>query len=173
MHLSSAVFRALCILSFGFAPSFPSESAAGAGAPGSGPESIKLAFEFKGENPFQMALTPDSVGVLRTDPGAGGLEPDDESDGIENALAKRALSGAERDTAAALLRLAGTFKGNPVFACPRDDGYGFSVWSDSLSLHCRNCFSCTDGVDMPAAKRLAHLGRLTLWLYRLRDGLAP
>lgn len=134
---------------------------------------VKVAFDFKDGDDCQMALTEDSVGVLPWDPAAGALEPDDESDGLEHALKKRALSSAERDSAAQFLGMTRTFKGDKRFECPREDGYGFSLWSDSLTLHCRNCFSCTEGISMSEARTLARLGRLSLWLYRMRDGLNP
>jgi len=130
-----------------------------------------MLFEFKEGGDCQMALTGDSVGVLPWDPSAGALEPDDEADGLENAVGKRALSAAERDSAAQLFGLTRALKGNRRLECERNDGYAFSLWSDSLTLHCRNCFSCTDGVGMSEARKLARLGRLSLWLYRLRDGL--
>jgi hypothetical protein len=132
---------------------------------------VKVAFTFKEGGDCQMALTGDSVGLLPWDPAAGALEPDDEGDGLEHALGKRALSQVERDSAAVLLKLTRTFKGEKRFECPHEDGYGFSLWSDSLTLHCRNCFSCTEGISMSEARALARLGRLSLWLYRLREGL--
>ena len=119
-----------------------------------------------------MALTADSVGVFPMDSAAGALEPHDESDGLEHAAGKRGLSRSERDTAALLIGITRTFKGNKRYACDRDEGYGFSLWSDSLTLHCLNCFSCTDGIEMREARVLARLGKLSLWLYRMRDGLA-
>jgi hypothetical protein len=140
-------------------------------APEEGP--MKVAFAFKDGEKCQMALTVDSVAVLPWDSSAGALEPDDESDGLEHALRKRALSSPEKDSAAQLLGITRTFKGVKRFECPREDGYGFSLWSDSLTLHCRNCFSCTEGVSMSEARTLARLGRLSLWLYRMRDGLNP
>jgi hypothetical protein len=143
-----------------------------AGEPESGP--VKIAFNFgDARGDCQMALTRDSVGVLPTDPGAGGLEPDDEGDGLERAVRKRALTPGERDTADMLLGLTRAFKGEKRFACSRDEGYGFSLWSDSLTLHCRNCFSCTEGISVPEAKMLARFGRLSLWLYRIKGKLQP
>ena len=139
--------------------------------PENGP--VKVAFAFKDGEKCQMALTGDSVAVLPWDSSAGALEPDDEGDGLEHAVRKRALSSPERDSAALLLGITRTFKGNKRFECAREDGYGFSLWSDSLTLHCRNCFSCTDGISMSEARTLARLGRLSLWLYRIRDGLNP
>lgn len=150
-------------------PSPPSPS------PSDAPEhgAVKVAFSFKEEGEFQMAITPDSVGILPVDSFGGALEPDDEHDGLEHALGKRALSASERDTAAILLGITRSFRGDKRFVCDRDEGYGFSLWSDSLTLHCRNCFSCSDGIGMREARTLARLGKLSLWLYRMRDGLAP
>jgi hypothetical protein len=147
-----------------------------AALPGALPEeaergALKVAFTFQDGDDCQLALTPDSIGVLAWDPAAGALEPDDEGDGLENALGKRALSGAERDSAAQLFGLTRSFKGLKRYACERDDGYGFSLWSDSLTLHCRNCFSCTDGLSVQEARTLARFGRISLWLYRMRSGL--
>ena len=162
-----------CLLFFGFAYAFClSLSIADVPMPSELPDrTVKVAFAFKNDGECQMALTGDSVGVLAWDPAAGALEPDDESDGLENAVGKRALSASERDSAAQLLDLMQTFKGVRRFECPRDDGYAFSLWSDSLTLHCRNCFSCTEGVSISEARKLARLGRLSLWLYRMRTGL--
>jgi hypothetical protein len=144
-------------------PSLPDEPENGA---------LKVAFTFHDGGDCQLALTPDSIGLLAWDSSAGGLEPDDEGDGLEHAMGKRALSQAERDTAAVLLGLTRSFKGQKRYACERPDGYGFSLWSDSLTLHCRNCFSCTEGVGIQEARTLARFGRISLWLYRLRSGLA-
>lgn len=132
---------------------------------------LKVAFTFQDGDDCQLALTPDSIGVLAWDPAAGALEPDDEGDGLENALGKRALSGAERDSAAQLFGLTRSFKGLKRYACERDDGYGFSLWSDSLTLHCRNCFSCTEGLGVQEARTLARFGKISLWLYRMRTSL--
>jgi hypothetical protein len=138
-------------------------------APESG--ALKVAFTFHDGGDCQLALTPDSIGLLAWDSSAGALEPDDEGDGLEHALGKRALSGAERDSAAQLLGLTRSFKGLKRYACEREDGYGFSLWSDSLTLHCRNCFSCSEGIGMQEARTLARFGRISLWLYRMRTSL--
>ena len=53
------------------------------------------------------------------------------------------------------------------------EGYAFSLWSDSLLLNCDNCFSCTEGVSLPDAKVLARFGRISLWLYGLREAWKP
>ena len=153
------------------APLLASASSAVPEEPETGP--VKIQFTFKEGGNRQMALTSDSVGVLPWDPSAGALEPDDEADGLEHTLGKRALSPAERDSAARLLGLTRTLKGNRRIECDGNDGYAFSLWSDSLTLHCRNCFSCTEGVGMSEAKNLARLGRLSLWLYRLGQDLEP
>lgn len=139
------------------------------GEPESG--ALKVAFTFHDGGDCQMALTPDSIGLLPYEAMVGAMEPDDEGDGLEHAMGKRALSGAERDSAAQLLGLTRSFKGLKHYACERDEGYGFSLWSDSLTLHCRNCFSCTEGVTVQEARTLARFGRISLWLYRMRAGL--
>jgi hypothetical protein len=134
---------------------------------------LKISFTFKDEkSDCQMALTRDSVGILALDPTAGALEPDDEN-GFEGSVLKRALSAGERDTAGMLMGMTTTFKGRKRYACSSPDGYAFSIWSDSLTLHCENCFSCTEGISMPEAKMLARFGKLTLWLYRIKGGMQP
>jgi hypothetical protein len=159
----------LPVLAFAFCLSL---SLADIPTPSESPDrTVKVAFAFKNDGECQMALTGDSVGVLAWDPGAGALEPDDEDDGLEHSVGKRALTVSERDSAAQFLDLTQTFKGEKSFECPRDDGYAFSLWSDSLTLHCKNCFSCTEGVSISEARKLARLGRLSLWLYRMRVGL--
>lgn len=133
---------------------------------------MKIAVHFGGNPPVacQMAMTRDSVGLLEMDPDAGGLEPDDEN-GFEASVAKRALSGEDKDTAEQFLAMIGTFKGRERYACPGRDGYAFSIWADSLALHCDNCFSCTEGIGVQEARALARFGKLTLWLYRFKAGL--
>lgn len=164
--------RILPAFLFACALSVPAVSAPPEGEPESG--AVKIAFNFSDERGnCQMALTRDSVGVLSMDPTAGALEPDDEGDGLERAVRKRALTAGERDTADMLVGLTRSFKGVKRFACQRDEGYGFSLWSDSLTLHCRNCFSCTEGISVPEAKMLARFGRLSLWLYRIKGRLQP
>lgn len=117
-----------------------------------------------------MALTRDSVGILESDPTAGALEPDDEN-GFDGAVRKRALSAGERDTADLLMALTRAWKGRKRYACASKDGYAFTIWSDSLTLHCENCFSCTEGISMPEAKMLARFGKLSLWLYRIKGAM--
>lgn len=133
---------------------------------------LKIALNFGGNPRFdcQMALTRDSVGLLEMDPNAGGLEPDDEN-GFEAAVAKRALTGHDRDTADQFLSMMGTFKGRERYACAGGDGYAFSIWADSLALHCENCFSCTEGIGVKEALALVHFGKFTLWLYRFKASL--
>ncbi len=136
-------------------------------------DEVKVAFSFRKMpgGDCQMALTRDSVGLLETDSTLGALEPDDEND-FSAAVKKRSLSPQERDSAQLLLSIADQWKGLKRFNCEKDDGYGFSLWSDSLALHCNSCFSCTEGVSMQEAKVLARFGKLTLWLFRMRDSLA-
>ena len=119
-----------------------------------------------------MALTRDSVGILKTDPTAGALEPDDEN-GFDGSILKRALSAGEKDTAEILLGMTNRWKGRKRYVCTSKDGYAFSIWSDSLTLQCENCFSCTEGISMPEAKMLARFGKLTLWLYRIKGEMQP
>lgn len=141
------------------------------GEPEDGP--LKFAFNFKNTGgDVQMALTHDSVGILALDPTAGALEPDDEN-GFEGTVRKRALSASERDTADLIMAMTRAFKGRKRYACSRQDGYAFSIWSDSLTLHCENCFSCSEGISMPEAKMLARFGKMTLWLYRIKGELQP
>ncbi len=83
-------------------------------------------------------------------------------------MRKRALTASERDTADLLFSLSDKWKGLKRYTCDKNDGYAFSIWSDSLSLHCNNCFSCTEGITVQEARILARFGKLTLWLYQLR-----
>lgn len=129
---------------------------------------VSFAFQKSGSVDCQMALTRDSVGVMQIDSTAGSLEPDDEK-GFTQALRKRALTASERDTAGILFSMSGMWKGLKRYTCDKDDGYAFSIWSDSLSLHCNNCFSCTEGITVQEAKILARFGKLTLWLYQMRQ----
>ena len=132
---------------------------------------LKIAFSFKNDkSDCQMALTRDSVGILALDSTAGALEPDDEN-GFESALRKRALSAGEKDTADMLLSMTRSWKGRKRYFCASKDGYAFTIWSDSLTLHCENCFSCTEGITMQEAKILARFGKITLWLNRIKGGL--
>lgn len=134
---------------------------------------MKFSFNFRESNSeCQMALTRDSVGILELDSTAGALEPDDEN-GFDGAILKRALSAGERDTAEILMGMTHSFKGKKRYVCSSPDGYAFSIWSDSLTLHCENCFSCTEGITMQEAKMLARFGKMTLWLYRIKGGMLP
>lgn len=132
---------------------------------------LKVSLKFQDEkSECQMALTRDSVGILKLDPTAGALEPDDEN-GFDGAVRKRALSAGERDTADMLMTMTRTWKGRKRYVCTSKDSYAFTIWSDSLTLHCENCFSCTEGISMPEAKMLARFGKLTLWLSRIKGGM--
>lgn len=128
---------------------------------------ISLGFPCRGYSTCQLALTQDSVGVLENDENSGGLEPDDEN-GFSAAVWKQALTPTQKDTAQMLLTLTHTWKGLKRYGCEKNDGYRFSIWSDSLSLHCNNCFSCTDGLNLHEAKTLAKFGKLSLWVYQIQ-----
>lgn len=132
------------------------------------PTEIKVSFAFhNAQKPeYQMALTRDSVGVLTLDTTAFSLEPDDEND-FSDAPKKRALTNSEKDSASTLLTMTHAWKGLKRFNCEKEDGYAFSIWSDSLSLHCNNCFSCSEGVGLQEAKTLVKFGKMTLWLYNI------
>ncbi len=133
---------------------------------------LKIAFRFRnGSGESQMALTRDSVGMLAVDPTAGALEPDDEN-GFEGAVRKRALSAGERDSADMFMNMTRIWKGRKRYVCVSPDDYAFTIWSDSLTLHCENCFSCSEGISMPEARMLARFGKMTLWLNRIRGGFA-
>jgi hypothetical protein len=139
-------------------------------------EEVKVAFAFQKAGTVEclMAMTVDSVGLLTMDTGEGGSEadgdPDDERSFVD-AVNKRAFSPTQKDTAQLILSLTHRWKGLQRFTCSKNDGYAFSVWTDSLALHCNNCFSCTDGISIQDAKGLARLGKLTLWLYRMSEGM--
>lgn len=135
----------------------------------SGREEIKvsLGFPCRGFENCQMALTQDSVGILENDESNSGLEPDDEN-GFAEAVTKHALTESQKDSAQIMFTLIHQWKGLKRFSCDHNDGYHFSVWSDSLALHCNNCFSCTDGITIHDAKTLAKFGRLAIWLYQIR-----
>lgn len=132
---------------------------------------VKVAFDFSdNRSDGQMVFTRDSVGILAWDSTAGALEPDDEN-GFDGAIRKRAFTQGERDSADLLMAMTRTWKGRKRYVCASQDGYAFTIWSDSLTLHCGNCFSCTDGISMPEAKMLARFGKLSLWLYRIKGGM--
>lgn len=139
-------------------------------------EEVKVAFAFQKSGTVEclMAMTLDSVGLLKMDTGEGGSEadgdPDDERSFVD-AVNKRPFSPTQKDTAQLLLSLTHRWKGLQRFNCSKIDGYAFSVWTDSLALHCNNCFSCSDGISIQDAKGLARLGKLTLWLYRLSEAM--
>lgn len=86
---------------------------------------------------------------------------------------KRGLTGGERDSAEALMSLAGRWNGYRRFVCKGGEGYAFSLWSDSLLLSCDNCYSCTEGISVPDARVLAAFGKMSLWLYGLREAWRP
>jgi hypothetical protein len=136
------------------------------------PGEIKVSFAFRkpGVIDCQMALTKDSVGVLAIDSSAGSLEPDDEN-GFAHAQKKRSLTLPEQELAASLLSLSQKWQGLKRYNCEKHDGYAFSLWADSLALHCNNCFSCTEGISVPEAKILARFGKLTMWLYQLSESI--
>jgi hypothetical protein len=157
--IRSAWFAGLCLMTFLAIPGRTSPT---------GELKVSYAFQKSGSVDCQMALTKDSVGVMEIDSTAGSREPDDEN-GFEQALRKRALSASERDTADMLIHMSGMWKGLKRYTCEKNDGYAFSLWSDSLSLHCNNCFSCTEGITVQEARTLARFGKLTLWLYQLRQ----
>jgi hypothetical protein len=150
---------ALCLLALLCVSAWPSQDG-----------ELKVAFAFRKNAGSQMALTRDSIGILAIDSSAGSLEPDDEN-GFESAISKRAFSPSERDTADMLFSMSGKWKGLKRYNCDKDDGYAFSIWTDSLSLHCNSCFSCTDGISVQEAKQLAKFGKLTLWLYQIRQNM--
>jgi hypothetical protein len=144
-------------------------------------DGVRVVYDFSdkpGAN-CEIELTRDSVRFLseyrfRESQAAGiGLEESAE----RRLFGKRALTAPERDSAAGLMTLAGRWKGYKRFVCrgggPAGDRYAFSLWSDSLLLACDNCFSCTEGVSLPDAKVLARFGRISLWLYGLRESWKP
>lgn len=127
---------------------------------------VRVTFSFAAQTACEIELTGDSVRVRRDNPFAPhpvGFAKDT----LE--LGRRALTSGERDSAELLLGLAHRWKGYKRYACPNDDGYGYSLWTDSLLLNCRNCYSCTDGIGMGEARMLEKFGRYTLWLYRMKD----
>jgi hypothetical protein len=127
-------------------------------------------FDSNPEENCEIELTRDSVRVLSgyvlRGGGAGGSPLDTEESRL---IGRRLLSPGEQDTAQAFLDLAARWKGYRRFVCRGGDGYAFSLWSDSLLLNCDNCFSCTEGVSMPDARILARFGKMSLWLFGLRE----
>ena len=140
-------------------------------------EGVRVVYAFS-KNPganCEIELTNDSVRFLSeyrlhekpmAEQGIAESEP-------RRVLGKRVLTAGEKDSAQTLMSLAGRWKGYRRFVCAGGDGYAFSLWSDSLLLNCDNCFSCTEGVSMPDARTLARFGKMTLWLYGLREAWQP
>lgn len=118
----------------------------------------------------EIELTQDSVLFLSEyrylDHGMSGSPDDSRSLRL---LGGRALTAGERDSAQSLFSLAGRWKGYKRYVCRGAEGYAFSLWSDSLLLSCDNCYSCTEGIDVPDARVLARFGKMSLWLYGLRE----
>lgn len=123
-------------------------------------DGLRVVYDFK-NNPdadYEIELTRDSVRFLSA------------SWGPERRLVGgRALSPGERDSAETFMALTGRWSGYRKYACQGAEGYAFSLWSDSLLLACDNCFSCTGGMSLPDARVMARLGKMTLWLYRMRE----
>jgi hypothetical protein len=128
---------------------------------------VTYAFSNTPGSSCEIELTGDSVRVRRDDPFSQRPQASDK-DTLE--LGRRALTAGERDSLELLLGLAKRWKGYKRFACEAEDGYGYSLWTDSLLLNCHNCYSCTGGIGMGEARMLEKFGRYTLWLYRMRDG---
>lgn len=140
---------------------------------------VVYAFSSKPGANCEIELTRDSVRFLSEysflEAQAAGIGMEESAE--RRMLGKRALTPPERDSAAGLMVLASRWKGYKRFVCrgrsAGGEGYAFSLWSDSLLLNCDNCFSCTEGVSLPDAKVLARFGRISLWLYGLREAWKP
>jgi hypothetical protein len=130
---------------------------------------VRVTFSFANtpQSSCEIELTGDSVRVRRDDPFTPRPASPSERDPLE--MGRRALTAGERDSAELLMGLARRWKGYKRYACEADDGYGYSLWTDSLLLNCRNCYSCTAGIGMGEARMLEKFGRYTLWLYRMKD----
>jgi hypothetical protein len=133
---------------------------------GGGGVRVNFAFTNAGAS-CEVELTGDSVRVRRDDPFAPRPHFSAGRDSLE--LGRRALTAGEKDSTGLLLDLAKRWKGYKRFACAAEDGYGFSLWTDSLLINCQNCFSCTGGMGMGEARMLEKFGRYTLWMYRMKD----
>lgn len=141
---------------------------------------IVYAFANNPDANCEIELTPDSVRFLSEYRfmDAPGVESIQESS-QRRFLGGRPLSEGERDTAQDLMSLAGRWKGYRRFVCKESatrtvrDGYSYSLWSDSLLLNCDNCYNCTGGLSVPDAKVLARFGKMSLWLYGLRQAWRP
>ncbi len=133
-------------------------------------EEIKVALAFHGDGgeDRQFSVTRDSLGILPFDSTAGSLEPDDESD-FSDSKNKIGFSPAEKELVNTLFKLSDNWRGLKKYSCEKAEGYAFSLWSDSLSLHCTNCFSCTEGMTLQEAKILARFGKLAIWLYHRNE----
>jgi hypothetical protein len=140
---------------------------------------IVYAFSDRPAANCEIELTRDSVRFLseyrflEAQAAGGGIEESAE----RRVFGRRALTDSERDSAVGLMSLTSRWKGYKRFICrgggAAGEGYAFSLWSDSLLLACDNCFSCTEGVTLPEAKVLARFGRISLWLYGLREAWKP
>jgi len=128
---------------------------------------VTYAFADSPGGSCRIEMTGDSLRVKRDNLFAADSAVRANPDSAED-LVRRALSAGEKDTAGQFLELAGRWKGYKRYACKAEDGYGFTLWTDSLVLNCDNCFSCNSGMSMSEAKMLEKIGRMTLWLYRLR-----
>lgn len=133
---------------------------------------LRVVYDFN-SNPdanCEIELTRDSLRVLSAYVLHGGASPGSPRETEESRLVgRRSLTPGERDSAQAFMDLASRWTGYRRFICRGGDGYAFSLWSDSLLLNCDNCFSCTEGVSMPDARVLARFGKMSLWLYGLRE----
>jgi hypothetical protein len=140
---------------------------------------IVYAFSEKPGANCEVEITRDSVRFLSEyrflEAQAAGIGMEESAD--RRVFGRRALTAAERDSAEGLMGLTSRWKGYKRFVCrgagEAGDGYSFSLWSDSLLLNCDNCFSCTEGISLPDAKVLARFGRVSLWLYGLREAWKP
>lgn len=140
-------------------------------------QGVRVVYAFS-KNPganCEIELTSDSVRFLseyrfEEKPMA---ERNIEESETRRVLGQRILTAGEKDSAETLMSLAARWKGYRRFVCAGGDGYAFSLWSDSLLLNCDNCFSCTEGISMPDARVLARFGKMTLWLYGLREAWRP
>lgn len=137
---------------------------------------VRIVYAFA-KNPganCEIELTRDSVRFLSEYKlhDAPVHEPLEQS-GFRRTFGRRVLTTAEKDTAATLMSLADRWKGYRRYVCKGAEGYAYSLWSDSLLLACDNCYSCSEGISMSDARILARLGKMTLWLYGLREAWKP
>lgn len=144
-------------------------------------DGVRFVYAFSGRPGAncEIEVTRDSVRFLSEyrflEAQAAGLGMEESA--ASRTFGRRALTAPERDSAAGLMLLASRWTGYKRFVCGREsadgEGYAFSLWSDSLLLSCDNCFSCTEGISLPDAKVLARFGRISLWLYGLREAWKP